>query len=82
MRSFLKLPGKIKIPEKLPVQIILPELLFISMHLINLMTILLLGLSVYTPYGSTVKWEDDWAGSHLVNNIELQAIYIQPLSFL
>lgn len=40
---------------------------------------LALGLSVYTPYGSTVKWEDDWAGSHLVNNIELQAIYIQPL---
>ncbi|MFD2517800.1 OmpP1/FadL family transporter [Salinimicrobium flavum] len=38
-----------------------------------------LGLSIYTPYGSTVKWEDDWAGSHLVNNIELQAIYIQPL---
>ena len=40
---------------------------------------LALGLSVYTPYGSTVKWEDDWAGSHLVNNIQLQAIYIQPL---
>lgn len=40
---------------------------------------LAVGLSVYTPYGSTVKWEDDWAGSHLVNNIELQAIYIQPL---
>lgn len=40
---------------------------------------LALGLSVYTPYGSTVDWEDDWAGSHLVNNIELQAIYIQPL---
>lgn len=37
------------------------------------------GLSVYTPYGSSVKWEDDWAGSHLVNNIDLQAIYIQPL---
>lgn len=40
---------------------------------------LALGLSVYTPYGSTVKWEKDWAGSHLVNDIELQAIYIQPL---
>jgi long-chain fatty acid transport protein len=40
---------------------------------------LALGLSVYTPYGSTVEWEDDWAGSHLVNNIKLQAIYIQPL---
>lgn len=38
-----------------------------------------LGLSVYTPYGSTVEWEDDWAGSHLVNNIKLQAIYVQPL---
>jgi long-chain fatty acid transport protein len=40
---------------------------------------LAVGLSVYTPYGSTVKWEDDWAGSHLTNDIELQAIYIQPL---
>ena len=38
------------------------------------------GLSVYTPYGSTVEWEDDWAGSHLVNNISLQAIYIQPVA--
>ncbi|GAB2765095.1 OmpP1/FadL family transporter [Salinimicrobium soli] len=40
---------------------------------------LAVGLSVYTPYGSTVQWEDDWAGSHLVNNIELQAIFVQPL---
>ncbi|QNJ97865.1 OmpP1/FadL family transporter [Constantimarinum furrinae] len=36
------------------------------------------GLGVYTPYGSTVEYEDDWAGSHLVNNIDLQAIFIQP----
>jgi len=36
------------------------------------------GLGVYTPFGSEVKYEDNWAGSHLVNNIELQAIYIQP----
>jgi long-chain fatty acid transport protein len=36
------------------------------------------GLGVYTPYGNTVEWEKDWAGSHLVNNIELKAIYIQP----
>ncbi|MCF4100141.1 outer membrane protein transport protein [Gillisia sp. M10.2A] len=40
---------------------------------------LALGLSVYTPYGSAVKWEDDWSGSHLVNNIDLAAIYVQPL---
>jgi long-chain fatty acid transport protein len=37
------------------------------------------GLAVYTPYGSSVEWEKDWAGSHLVNNIELAAIFIQPL---
>lgn len=36
------------------------------------------GLGVYTPYGSTVEYEQDWAGSHLVNNIELAAIFIQP----
>ncbi len=41
---------------------------------------LALGLSAYTPYGSSVAWEDDWAGSHLVNNIELQAIYVQALA--
>lgn len=45
----------------------------------NLKDWLSVGLSVYTPYGSTVEWEDDWAGSHLVNNIQLQAIYVQPL---
>ncbi|GEQ87378.1 putative outer membrane protein [Patiriisocius marinistellae] len=39
---------------------------------------LALGLGVYTPYGSGVTYEDDWAGSHLVNNIDLQAIFIQP----
>ncbi|MDH7445327.1 OmpP1/FadL family transporter [Aquimarina sp. 2201CG14-23] len=40
---------------------------------------LALGLGVYTPYGSEVTWPTDWAGSHLVNNIELAAIYIQPV---
>lgn len=40
------------------------------------------GLAVYTPYGSSVEWDQDWAGAHLVNNIDLQAIFIQPtLSF-
>ena len=38
-----------------------------------------LGLAVYTPYGSSVEYPTDWAGSHLVNNIDLQAIYVQPL---
>lgn len=36
------------------------------------------GLAVYTPYGSKVEWDQDWQGSHLVNNIDLKAIYVQP----
>ena len=40
---------------------------------------LALGLGVYAPYGSEVIWPTDWTGSHLVNNIELAAIYIQPV---
>jgi len=36
------------------------------------------GLGVYTPYGNTVEWEIDWEGSHLVNNIELKTLFIQP----
>ena len=39
---------------------------------------LAVGLGVYTPFGSSVSYEDDWAGSHLVNSIDLKAIYIQP----
>ena len=38
------------------------------------------GLAAYTPYGSSVAWEKDWAGSHLVNDIELSAIYVQALA--
>lgn len=36
------------------------------------------GVGIYTPYGNSVEWPTDWAGSHLVNNIELAAVYIQP----
>jgi len=36
------------------------------------------GLGVYTPYGSSVAWEKDWSGSHLVNDIDLKAIFVQP----
>ncbi|MBC8753124.1 outer membrane protein transport protein [Kordia sp. YSTF-M3] len=36
------------------------------------------GIAVYTPYGSRVEWPTDWEGSHLVNNIELSAIFVQP----
>ena len=36
-------------------------------------------LAVYTPYGSRVEYPTDWSGSHLVNSIELSAIFIQPI---
>jgi long-chain fatty acid transport protein len=37
-----------------------------------------LGLAVYTPFGSSLKWEDGWAGSHIVNDIAMKVFYIQP----
>jgi long-chain fatty acid transport protein len=36
------------------------------------------GLAVYTPYGSSVEWDQGWVGAHLVNSIDLKAIFIQP----
>jgi long-chain fatty acid transport protein len=36
------------------------------------------GLAVYTPFGNSLKWQDGWAGAHLVNRIALKAIYFQP----
>jgi long-chain fatty acid transport protein len=36
------------------------------------------GIGVYTPFGSSAKWSDDWAGRYLIQNIKLSAIYIQP----
>lgn len=36
------------------------------------------GVAAYTPFGSSAKWQDDWAGNLLVQNIKLTAIYIQP----
>lgn len=37
-----------------------------------------LGLGFYTPYGSTSKWDDKWAGKNLIQEISLEAFYIQP----
>lgn len=37
-----------------------------------------LGIGVYTPYGSSAAWANDWAGKLLVQNISLQAFFVQP----
>lgn len=37
-----------------------------------------LGLAIYTPFGSTIKWEDNWAGRFALTQIKLSAIFFQP----
>lgn len=37
-----------------------------------------LGLAVYTPFGSTVQWQDSWTGRFAITKLQLLAIYIQP----
>jgi len=36
------------------------------------------GVGVFTPYGNTLKWDDDWRGRYLIQEISLAAIFIQP----
>jgi len=36
------------------------------------------GLGVYTPFGSSVVWGDDWSGKNLIQDISLAAVFIQP----
>lgn len=37
-----------------------------------------LGLGVYTPFGSTVDWEEGWTGRYTLTHLQLKAIFIQP----
>jgi len=36
------------------------------------------GVGVYTPYGSSAKWDDNWAGKNLIQNISMKVFFIQP----
>ncbi|HPE34434.1 MAG TPA: outer membrane protein transport protein [Bacteroidales bacterium] len=36
------------------------------------------GIGVYTPYGTTAVWGDDWIGAQLIQDLSLQAVFIQP----
>ncbi|GAB4310775.1 MAG: outer membrane protein transport protein [Bacteroidales bacterium] len=36
------------------------------------------GVGVYTPFGSSVKWDSDWQGKYLVQDIALKTVFIQP----
>ncbi len=37
-----------------------------------------LGVAVYTPFGTGIKWDDNWAGRYSIQEIQLQSIFIQP----
>lgn len=39
---------------------------------------LAIGLSFNTPYGSSMTWDDDWAGMNQVQDISLQSYCVQP----
>jgi len=39
---------------------------------------LALGLGVYTPFGSGIKWDDNWAGRYVIQSISMQTIFFQP----
>lgn len=36
------------------------------------------GLGVYTPFGSTIQWEDGWTGRFVLTKMSLTSIFIQP----
>ncbi|MDO5614989.1 MAG: outer membrane protein transport protein [Cruoricaptor ignavus] len=37
------------------------------------------GLSVTTPFGSTVKWGDSWDGQEMVQKMSLKSFFFQPM---
>lgn len=39
---------------------------------------LAIGIGVYTPFGSSVKWDPNWNGRNLVQDIALKTIFYQP----
>jgi len=36
------------------------------------------GLGVYTPFGSSIVWGDDWGGKYLIQDIKLKSVLFQP----
>ena len=45
---------------------------------INYKNRLSLGLGIYTPFGTGIKWDDNWRGRYVIQDIQLQSIFFQP----
>ena len=39
---------------------------------------LAVGLGVYTPFGNSLDWGDNWSGKYLVQNISMHVVFFQP----
>lgn len=37
-----------------------------------------IGLGITTPYGSGLKWDDNWRGRYMIQEINLRSVFIQP----
>ncbi len=37
------------------------------------------GFSFSTPFGSTIQWQDNWAGQEMVQKMSLKGMYFQPM---
>ena len=36
------------------------------------------GLGIYTPFGSGLKWDDNWEGRYVIQRVSMQTIFFQP----
>lgn len=37
------------------------------------------GFSFATPFGSTIKWDENWAGNEMIQSMELKSFFFQPI---
>ncbi|MFA6152048.1 MAG: outer membrane protein transport protein [Chitinophagaceae bacterium] len=37
-----------------------------------------IGLGIYTPFGSSANWGDNWTGRYVSQSIALQSVFVQP----
>lgn len=36
------------------------------------------GIGVYTPFGNSLHWDNDWTGRYIIQDISLESVFIQP----
>jgi long-chain fatty acid transport protein len=36
------------------------------------------GLAAYTPFGSTIDWQNGWSGRFILTHLQLQSLFVQP----